>query len=654
MKTYPDIRFYSEDRLILYLLKHNVGFRATHIVERGSSDDGEAVTNAEATKRKRMHYFDKGNGVYAVLRFLTDTLDPSQRLARIVRVNFRRNHAWAETLFKVAAKYTEDCSTPLSSKDRALLLLHETLAHWSTGTREFFRKAISLADQAILLDPSLAQALNGKGASQASLGDTPGAIKTYLQAIRADSRCVRPWLNLGNRHSAHGMTDRALFAYRIGVERPPLWDGDEKLQARAALNLRTAGGGSAETRWLLAHRNAELDHLLTQHFLSEGGSISPEVSRGAMFGHRGDWDKALVYFTRAVANDPRDLAARNNRARALNQLGRYAEALSVCDAILRQKPDYCAAGQTRAESLLMLGRDSEALACLEALSDDDPDNPALLYYRGLIADEMQRWPEAAQHLGALAIETLPTCEQQHDYARRRLQEILAWHDGGLARGTKFGRGMVSERRNHLVALLECYGPPNPSQGPENHVAGCEAFQKGNFPAALQRFETEARRRPTSTIPLCCMAMIFLARGGARSLTRTVALCNRVLGIDDHNVDALVLKAEALLKGARQKGAGLRGAGLDPEHPHCTQARECYERAATIDARHPAALYWKALAEDALGDTDAASRTFRQFVVVAPDELASHLHYARTRLHHMEFWRWRNQQRALSAEVEQHV
>ncbi|MCB2231725.1 tetratricopeptide repeat protein [bacterium] len=654
MNQLADIQFTSEDRLFLYLLRQDVGFRATHIVDQNCSLDSESVRAMDGAVLKRMHYFDKGDGVFAVLRLLNDSSDPSQRIARIVRVDFKRNDKWAKKLSRIASEFHEDSSVPLCNKDRALLLLYETIAHWSTGTREFFRKAIFLADQAVLLDPSLAQALNGKGASQASLGDTPGAIKTYLKAIQTDSRCVRPWLNLGNRHSSHGMTDRALFAYRIGVERPPLWDGDAQLQTRAAYKLRDSDGRSAETAFLLARRNEELDRLYTQHFVSGGGTISPEASKGARHGRRGEWSKALICFTRAVTDNPRDLAAGNNRAHALNQLGRHAEAVDICDAILLQKPEYYTAAQTKAEALLMLGRDEDAVRCLEKVSVNNPHNPALVYFRALIEDEMRRWFEAARPYAKLVMDSLPSCEPQREYAQRRLQEILANHDSGLFKGTRFEADLVAARRRHLSELLSCCQLSEAQRTTDDYVTGLQAYHDGDLRTALEKFKTEAVSSPAIPEPLCAKALALIAMGDSRSLKQAVAVCNRVLEKNDRHVDALVLKAEALLKGARQKGAGLRGAGLDPEHPHCTQARECYERAATIDARHPAALYWKALAEDALGDTDAASKTFRQFVVVAPDELASHLHYARTRLHHMEFWRWRNQQRALSAEVEQHV
>ena len=91
---------------------------------------------------------------------------------------------------------------------------------------------------------------------------------------------------------------------------------------------------------------------------------------------------------------------------------------------------------------------------------------------------------------------------------------------------------------------------------------------------------------------------------------------------DPNISLLlVTKAEILMKLSRHR-----------------EALACYERALDLDATSAVAFYSKALAEDHLGLTKEAEKSFKHFIVVSNEAHESQINYARCRLQEFEYWR----------------
>jgi tetratricopeptide (TPR) repeat protein len=631
MNKLIEIPIKSEDRFLVYLLNNDVGFMATFIKDDDNTKVHNSLTISTPQFRKRISYFDKGEGVFALLYFEQDKNDPSQQVVRIINAKPSDENHRFDKLTEVLAKFSDDPTAPINHNNQAKLLLHDAMANHTTNDIEHFRKAIDLAERAIRLDPTITQAYNCKGACQASLGDNDAAISTYLAAIKTNSKCVRPWLNLGNRYRALGEDDRALYACRIGVERPPLWNGDNKLQIQARSYLASENNRSAETVQLLLARNLEIDSLFSQCRLNDDHSNNSDNSIGIGYCREGNWEKALQTFTSAALKNPNDLLALNNRAHALNQLGRNAEAVTCCNEILNNNPDYHIAVQTKTEALIMLGHNKKALDCLEFLITHHQDNPAIMYYKALIEDELGILPEAVKTYSLLISTASAACKSQCDYAARRIQEFLYFGNRNLLKASGVTK-LQAERRNHLNILMEDYSYKKEGNSASDILPGLEEYCTRNNKAFrnIHHFASDINSIFSRT--QCHKAFCIIQNNDGNNLDYAIVCCDRVLQSDPTHVDALVFKAEALL----QKALAVNN-GLDPQHPLCVKAMDCYGQAVGYDARHPWALYSKALAEDALGDTESASKTFRQFLVIAPRGLDSHLHYARTRLHHMEFW-----------------
>jgi tetratricopeptide (TPR) repeat protein len=70
----------------------------------------------------------------------------------------------------------------------------------------------------------------------------------------------------------------------------------------------------------------------------------------------------LTHFDAALAIDPNDIGALQNRANALAELGAFEEALAPCDSLLAKEPRHADALNTRGVVLTKLRRFPEALA----------------------------------------------------------------------------------------------------------------------------------------------------------------------------------------------------------------------------------------------------------------------------------------------------
>jgi len=626
----------SPDHFMVYLLQNKVGFQACFIERQEARHGAGLAKQTVPSVTRKINYFDRGDGVYAMLYFDKDPANPFRSQAQIIKVTPSRSEYWFADLEAVVKRYDNASAGPLNYAGQALLLLHEAMSNRNAEKREHFRQSIKLAEKAYELDPTLTQALNCKGAAQSALGNNAGAIESYLAAIKADSRCVRPWLNLGNRHKQAGVRDRMLYSYRIGVDRPPFWVGDDFLQAATRRELSTGTAQTAETAFLLADRNREIDRLFSHHQLDSRPSEHPALEAGVRYGRQGRWSKALSAFVLAATDDPEDLKARNNRAHALIQLGRYGEALACCDDVLADNPDFFTCVQTRAEALIMLDRETEGLKCLERIARTHTGNPAVIYYRALVEEHLELWSQAAASYRKLAVGRLEGCADQSAYARRRLQEFLHYRDREIV-GPMLAERLLADRFHHITELLDCRQSKAIATRLPDISGGSLTLHRSFMESALALCNTFLADAPDDPDVLCYRAMCWLQDAAGEYLAAADSDCNRVLRTNPAHPEALVIKAECLLREARQ-----RGSGLDPEPLRWAEGMACYERAAAIDARHPAVWYAKALAEDAGGDMETASRTFRQFVVVSPDRHGSHLQYARTRLHHMEFWAWKRQ------------
>lgn len=124
----------------------------------------------------------------------------------------------------------------------------------------------------------------------------------------------------------------------------------------------------------------------------------PHVFRGIIHAIQLEWDDAARAYTRALALDPGDVAARRGLAEALSKRLRFAEALDAWNAVLAADPRDTAAAVGRCDCLVRLGEIDTARSELSALIARAPDDVAALEVAGRLELAAGDAVRAVEHL----------------------------------------------------------------------------------------------------------------------------------------------------------------------------------------------------------------------------------------------------------------
>jgi tetratricopeptide (TPR) repeat protein len=155
---------------------------------------------------------------------------------------------------------------------------------------------------------------------------------------------------------------------------------------------------------------------------------------GLIFLQRGDHASAVKQIDAALACDPGNSVALNNRGIALKGLKRLDDALASCDRALAVRPDYAEALANRANVLQLLGRLEEALASYDRLVALEPHSAAAHANRGDVLRELKRFAEA-----------LTSCERALAL-RADIAEVHANHGNALFGLKRYGEALASYDR----------------------------------------------------------------------------------------------------------------------------------------------------------------------------------------------------------------
>jgi tetratricopeptide (TPR) repeat protein len=108
----------------------------------------------------------------------------------------------------------------------------------------------------------------------------------------------------------------------------------------------------------------------------------------------GNYAAALTALDNAIAFDPSQAVAHNNRGNVLFELGRYEEALASIDKAIALEPSQAIAHSNRGNTLNELGRHKEALIALDHALALGPENAVAHGIRGHALNGLGRYEEA--------------------------------------------------------------------------------------------------------------------------------------------------------------------------------------------------------------------------------------------------------------------
>ena len=187
------------------------------------------------------------------------------------------------------------------AKQDAQVFLYKGLAFANAGDWD---RAILEYDEAIKLDPSLAEAYNHRGGAYFSKGDYARAIAEYTKAVRLNPKFSAAYNNLGNAHSAMRDYKRAEADYTRAIETSPNYV--------SALNNR----GVARYR-LKKDIKALKD--FDRAIKLDPGYVQAYINRGSLHYARNNRFAAIDDFTKAIELDPANAEAFRRRGTSYHE-----------------------------------------------------------------------------------------------------------------------------------------------------------------------------------------------------------------------------------------------------------------------------------------------------------------------------------------------
>jgi Tfp pilus assembly protein PilF len=200
-------------------------------------------------------------------------------------------------------------------------------------------------EEAIRLDPGLAQAWNGYGVALARAGRPAEAAAKFSRALELEPGDAGIHNNLGGVLSQLGRAPEAIEQFREAVRLAPATPGAHLNLGRS---LRKAG------------RDDEALAELGEAVRLAPSSAPARAALGSLLYARGRAGDALLQFSEAVRLEPDSPAYRNNFGVALTAVGRLDDAVSEFRRALDMYPAYSEAHYNLGVALSREGRAAEA------------------------------------------------------------------------------------------------------------------------------------------------------------------------------------------------------------------------------------------------------------------------------------------------------
>ncbi|MDD4454080.1 MAG: tetratricopeptide repeat protein [Candidatus Methanomethylophilaceae archaeon] len=264
-----------------------------------------------------------------------------------------------------------------------------------------YEEAIQCYDRALEIDPKGADVWNNKGVAFKNLGHYDEAIKCYDRALKIDPKYARAWLNKSVALGNLGRYDEAIQCYDRALEVDPK-DADAWYSKGVALNelgrydeaVQCYDHALKIDPKYASHR--VIGDLRLQHRALE---IDPKYAyawhnKGVALDDLGRYDEAISCYDRALEVDPKYAYAWNGKGNALKHLGRYDEAISCYDRALEVDPKYAYAWYNKGNALDDLGRYDEAIACYDRALEVDPKYAYAWHNKGVALKHLGRYDEA--------------------------------------------------------------------------------------------------------------------------------------------------------------------------------------------------------------------------------------------------------------------
>jgi tetratricopeptide (TPR) repeat protein len=321
-----------------------------------------------------------------------------------------------------------------------------------------FRDAIEAYGRGRELDPASYSAIGlfAIGNCQVGLGDRRAALAAYDLALQEAPHLSRIWHNRGTALFELGRYEEAAASYTRALEIEPaavktaIWRAWclERLGNNEAAQQPPEPRGEIATAWqeIGTHEYKRGDPERALEAFGRALALQPSLGwalagRGACLAALGRAEEALEAFDRAMAldDDAKPVAAAN-RATLLRQLGNQGKAAEAYEHALAANPNSVEDQKARALALQALERHQEALQSLAIVRKLDPWNTEMAFVEGVSQEALEHYSEAAECYRRFLERTPDRAQAWFRLAgcinaQGRNQEALAAYERAQALGT---------------------------------------------------------------------------------------------------------------------------------------------------------------------------------------------------------------------------
>jgi len=289
--------------------------------------------------------------------------------------------------------------------DRILQAICLNLIGVALGMQGKAERALPYFEQALRLEPGLAETWYNKGVTLHELNRLEEAVACYDKAVEINPDYADAWYNKGVALGELNKLEEAVACYDKAIEMNP---GDAKAWNNKGVALYKLG----QTKEALA-------------CYDEAVKLKPDYAqawnnKGVALGNLGQHKEALACFDEAIKLKPDLAEAWVNKGAGLGKLGQPEEALACFDEAIKLKPDLAEAWYSKGVAHGNLGQHKEALACYSEVIELKPDLAEAWNNKGAVLDKLGQ-PEEALACFDEAIKLKP------DFAE-------AWYNKGEALG----------------------------------------------------------------------------------------------------------------------------------------------------------------------------------------------------------------------------
>ncbi|MGO9526022.1 MAG: tetratricopeptide repeat protein, partial [Verrucomicrobiia bacterium] len=253
------------------------------------------------------------------------------------------------------------------------------VARWGYG----FLLAFSVAFNLFASVLRCAEADNDLGMQLQGSGQMQEAIRCYEQALRLDPDLADAHINLGTALMQTGRIQEAIGHYEQALRIKPDFS-----KGHNALGIALARLGRLPEAISHYEQAVRID---PAHFEAHN-------NLGVALAQTGNFEEAIAHYEQALRIKPDYADAYVNVGAALVDLGRPEDAIRYCEEALRIKPNYADAENNLGVALAQTGNIEEAIAHYEQAVWLNPDFAEAHNNLGNALAQAGRIPEAIEHL----------------------------------------------------------------------------------------------------------------------------------------------------------------------------------------------------------------------------------------------------------------